>query len=168
MHSVTTALVWVVPWFQGAVELLEMRGLQPGLFLIRPSKRQEGWHALSLCYQRTPYHYEIKNTVSLSVCVCVRVCACVCAFIAYHNQKSRSLWVCVYACVCVCVLCVRACVCVCLFVAYHDQKSKPLVNSHPTTMKSKVCMCVFVCVCLLPTTNKNQKHCVWWTHTLPP
>ncbi|XP_076454345.1 tyrosine-protein kinase HTK16-like isoform X2 [Babylonia areolata] len=47
---------------QGAILLLEMRGLQSGLFLIRPSKRQDNWHALSLCFQRTPYHYEIKNT----------------------------------------------------------------------------------------------------------
>ncbi|KAL8623946.1 hypothetical protein ACOMHN_047166 [Nucella lapillus] len=46
---------------QGAIELLEMQGLQSGMFLIRPSKRQDSWHALSLCYQRTPYHYEIKN-----------------------------------------------------------------------------------------------------------
>lgn len=47
---------------QGAMELLENRGLMSGLFLIRHSKRQDGWHALSLCFQRTPYHYEIKNT----------------------------------------------------------------------------------------------------------
>ncbi|PVD18899.1 hypothetical protein C0Q70_21457 [Pomacea canaliculata] len=46
----------------GAVELLELHGLQSGLFLIRPSKRQEGWHALSLCFQRKAFHYEIKNT----------------------------------------------------------------------------------------------------------
>nr|KAG5686594.1 hypothetical protein BaRGS_019492 [Batillaria attramentaria] len=46
---------------QGAVDLLEINGLLSGLFLIRPSKRQEGWHALTLCYQRTHYHYEIKN-----------------------------------------------------------------------------------------------------------
>ncbi|KAK7090670.1 hypothetical protein V1264_010432 [Littorina saxatilis] len=47
---------------KGAVGLLEYSSLLSGLFLIRPSKRQEGWHALSLCFQRTPYHYEIKNT----------------------------------------------------------------------------------------------------------
>ena len=102
---------------------------------------------------------------------CEFVCVCVCAYVCVRllpitiKNQNHCEFVCML--VRVCLLCVQACVCVCvcLFVAYHYQKSKPVVNTHPTTMKSKTLwVCVCVCVCLLPTTIKNQKHCLVNTH----
>ena len=103
--------------FQGAVEMLELKGVVSGMFIVRPSKRQEGWHALSLAFQRTPYHYEIKNTVRiLSYYICQSVCLSVSLFLSVtlftytFFPSSTKMWrgyiftaVCLSVCECVCL-----------------------------------------------------------------
>ncbi|XP_041355788.1 tyrosine-protein kinase HTK16-like [Gigantopelta aegis] len=47
---------------QGVQELFEVKGMRDGLFLIQRSRKQPGWHILSLCYNRRMFNYEIRIT----------------------------------------------------------------------------------------------------------
>ena len=51
-----------------AIEYMNRYGLSDGLFLVRPSSRTPGCHALSLVLRNQIYHYEIQ--VKVIVCLC--------------------------------------------------------------------------------------------------
>ena len=51
---------------KGAQQLLELKGLREGLFIMRNSKKNKSWHVLTLCHQQKVYNYEIKTQVCLS------------------------------------------------------------------------------------------------------
>ncbi|XP_064615237.1 tyrosine-protein kinase HTK16-like [Liolophura sinensis] len=48
---------------QGAARLFTLHGVQDGLFLIRPNSRRTDFYVLSLCFNRSPYNYEIRKSM---------------------------------------------------------------------------------------------------------